>query len=223
MLFFQHPQASRRLEGTPQLFILGKSELSAFTEEFEAGNHNKSMRSLRSTWIVCWERGTLMLEGKKPLFRFVLNLWKLWGLVISSPTMREKWAECSVGLVPASKSQGIKSKVKWLLLTWGHKHDPELPRGPLPRRGVRGESVSHLWGNGCASLSWASPRAAPQTASDFPRWETWGSGASLPTIPAGPMAGGLPPGGAQTLTKIEVVILLMGKCFQNGLQVSLQK
>lgn len=82
---------------------------------------------------------------------------------ISSPTMREKWAECSVGLAPASKSLGIRSQMERLLLTPGHGNYPGLPRGLLSIRvGLRGgcQPSMRQWGH----LSWASPRGSPTDA-----------------------------------------------------------
>lgn len=52
--------------------------------------------------------------------------------------------------------------------------------------------------------------------------EIWDSGTSPPLVPESD-GRQVPPGGAQTRTKMEAVMQLTGKCFRNGLQVSLQK
>ena len=111
---FQHPQASRRLEGTPELLILGKSELSTVTKQLQNGNHAESTGSPQSSGTVCWERHAASLKAKSPLsvlFQTHAN-WEAWWrgepalLAGGRSELRALWAWC---LPPSHR----ESRSKW--------------------------------------------------------------------------------------------------------------
>lgn len=110
---------------------------------------------------------------------------------------------------PSEASETRARRPTWVPWHGARPRPPELcARTQVYRTDVKA--------NGCAQQDTVAPHT-PHTVR-----HTWASGAS-PSLSPSQMAGRLPPGGAQPPRAMEAVIQLMGRCFQNGLQVSLQK